>query len=165
MKKILFFENSPALQRAFRILFSNIDVYDIHFVESREKFELCLKDDIFDLIVSHIDKLFTDEKINIKKKNWSHESILLMYENGDNISHIQADGYVNFIEKPFDGATFINKVNFILGIDDNIPTKEFLSPTKEVEEFIKEKVEKWLIETAPQYAKEVIREEILKLIN
>ncbi|BBH52306.1 hypothetical protein [Fluviispira sanaruensis] len=165
MKKILFFENSSSLQKALKILFSNSDVYLLHFAENREKFETCLKESIYDLIVSHIDQIFTDGKINIKKKNWTHENILLMYENGDDISQLQKDGYVNFIEKPFSGVDFKNKVNFLLAIDDIISTKEFTASSKDVEGYIKEKVDKWLIEVAPQYAKEVIREEILKLIN
>ena len=90
-----------------------------------------------------------------------------MHEKSDSLDDFKGMKNINFIEKPFLSKDFKKIVDSILGIANNHEENIIMSfeSEKVVQEITKETVEKWLKEQAPYYAKEVIREEILKLIS
>lgn len=163
MKKILFFESSYLLQKAVKLILSNTNIYEITIVDNVSKFEKENRLHIFDLIISHIDLI----KLPINKKNLDFQNVLLMYEESDSIKEFKNLNSIHFIEKPFSTEEFKKKIDFILGVDEiiinNIKDQKISDNT--IHAFAKEAIEKWLREEAPQYAKEVIRDEILKLIS
>lgn len=163
MKKILFFENSVLLHKVVKLVFSNASVYNFTIVENLADFEKLLISKDFDMIISHID-LFILTKF--KNKN-DIKNILLMHEKSDSLDDFKGMKKVNFIEKPFLSKDFKKMVDSILGIENSYEENIIMSfeSEKVVQEITKETVEKWLKEQAPYYAKEVIREEILKLIS
>lgn len=88
-----------------------------------------------------------------------------MHEKSDSIVEYQEEGFINFMEKPFTGLEFKNKVDFLLGVEESAKIENSYAHPDLLHIYAKEAIEKWLKEQAPQYAKEVIREEIMKLIN
>ena len=164
MKKILFFENSPLLQKAIKLILFNSHFYEITIVENLAKFENAKKSQIFDLIISHIDLM----KPPVNKNTYVFQNILLMHEKSESIKEFKDFNLLYFIEKPFTSQNFKEKVDFILGIEDinsnKIETESKIS-NKLIQGIAKETLENWLREEAPKYAKEVIREEIMKLIS
>lgn len=163
MKKILFFENSLSLHKAIKLILSNLNIYDVKIVDTLAKFEKEKKSHIFDLIISNVNLINPDKY----KKNMELQSVLFMYEVSDSLKeHKELINY-HFIEKPFSSMEFKKKVDFILGIDEDLSDKsEQQKPADQIiQNFVKETMDKWLREQAPQYAKEVIREEIMKLIG
>jgi DNA-binding response OmpR family regulator len=163
MKKILFFESSHLLQKAIKLILSNTNIYDITIVESLSKYEKESRSHIFDLIISHIDLI----KLPISKKHLDFQNVLLMYEKSDSIKEFKDFNLIHFIEKPFSIEEFKKKIDFILGVDNGSENKKDEPRISEqmIHDFAKETVEKWLREEAPKYAKDVIRDEILKLIS
>ncbi len=163
MKKILFFESSHLLQKAIKLILSNTNIYDITIVDNLTKYDKENRAHIFDLIISHIDLI----KLPIHKKNLDLQNVLLMYESSDSIKEFRDFNFIYFIEKPFSTEEFKKKIDFILGVDDNIESQKEESRVSEqmIHTFAKETLDKWLREEAPQYAKDVIKDEILKLIS
>lgn len=169
MKKILFFESSHFLQKAVKLILSNTNKYNVTIVDHFEKFEKENRSHHYDLIISHIDLI----KLPIPKKNLVPQNLLLLYEKLDSIDEFKNYDSIHFIEKPFTTESFTKKIDFILGFKEfEYAHKSALNPTenhKISEQFIhfvaQETVEKWLREKAPQFAKDVIRDEILKLIS
>ncbi len=163
MKKILFFESSHLLQKAVKLILSNSSIYDITIADNLAKYDKENRSHIFDLIISHIDLI----KLPIHKKNLDFQNVLLMYEKSDSIKEFRDLNFIHFIEKPFSTEEFKKKIDFILGVDDSIENKKEESKISEkiIHAFAKETIENWLREEAPKYAKEVIRDEILKLIS
>ena len=163
MKKILFYETSHLLQKAIKLILSNTNLYEIIIVESLAKYEKENRSHIYDLIISHIDLI----KIPTNKKNFDFQNILLMYEKSDSIKEFKDFNLIHFIEKPFTTEELKKKIDFILGVDDDFQVKIEEPKVSEqmIHSFAKETIEKWLREQAPQYAKDVIRDEILKLIS
>jgi len=163
MKKILFFESSLSLHKAIKLILSNVNLYEITIVENLIKFEKEKKSQIFDLIITNVNLV----NINLFKKNMEYQNILIMFEKSDSIKDFEKENHFNFIEKPFLSIDFKKKVDFLLGVDDDSLTvlDQQNSSEKLIQSFVKETLEQWLRDQAPQYAKEVIREEITKLIG
>ncbi|APJ03074.1 hypothetical protein [Silvanigrella aquatica] len=162
MKKILFFENSPLLQKAIQLILSNNHIYEITIVDSLTKFEKENHIRVFDLIISHIDLI----KMHTKNKNFDFQKFLLMYEKFDSIKEFKDMNFIHFIEKPFTSEELKKKIDFILGVHEkDIKISNNKVTDDKLNQHAKDAVEKWLREEAPKFAKEVIRDEILKLIS
>ncbi|MBX9838214.1 hypothetical protein [Silvanigrella sp.] len=163
MKKILFFESSLSLHKAIKLILSNVNLYEITIVDNLIKFEKEKKSQIFDLIITNVNLV----NINLFKKNMEYQNVLIMFEKSDSIKDFEKGDHFNFIEKPFSSIDFKKKVDFILGVDDDSLSvlEQQNSSEKLIQSFVKETLEQWLREQAPQFAKDVIREEITKLIG
>lgn len=163
MKKILLFDNSFLLQKAIKLILSNENIYDIIIVDNLESFEKKYSPKKFDLIISHVDLI----NVTNNKKEFKSQKFLLMFETSDCNDKFKDSNSIYYIDKPFSCERFKNKVNSILGIDERNMSKIENTGFSEQMLFFqaRETIEKWLRDEAPKFAKEVIRDEILKLIS
>ncbi len=163
MKNILFFENSLSLHKAIKLILGNEKIYSVEIVENIRQFETEISKKKFDLLIANYKLIFS----YLDKKTRTEQNILFLYENEDNIKDLDNIPNYYFIEKPFASNDFKVLVNNILQIrEENMKEPIHIDITSsEMENYMKNIIDKWVKEQAPKYAKDIIREEIIKLIS
>ncbi|WGL59083.1 hypothetical protein QEJ31_11185 [Pigmentibacter sp. JX0631] len=162
MKNILFLENSLALQKALKLILANEKIYNINVVSNPKNFDLIVSKEKFDLLI--VNSKFYNL---LEKKKIENQTVLLIYENKQEIEHITKKNKYFFLQKPFASSEWKKVIDDILDIHEIKETEAIHIDIKstEIENYMKEIIDKWVKEQAPKYAKDVIREELLKLIS
>ena len=162
MKNILFLENSLALHKAIKLILANEKFYNVNIVSTQKNFDLEVNKEKFDLLI--INSKFYNL---LDKKKIDDQTVLLIYEDKQEIEHITKKSKYFFLQKPFASSEWKKIIDNILDIHE-IKEKESIHidvKSTEMENYMKDLIDKWVKEQAPKYAKDVIREELLKLIS
>ncbi len=163
MKNILFFENSLSLHKAIKLILGNEKIYFIKIIDNFKEYEYEISKQNFDLVIANYKLFFA----HFAKKNRIEKNILFLYESDDSIKELENISSYYFIEKPFTSHAFKQLVDNILQVkEEKIKDPIHIDITSsEMENYMKNIIDKWVKEQAPKYAKEIIREEIIKLIS
>lgn len=163
MKNILFFENSLSLHKAIKLILGNEKIYFIKIIDNFKEYEYEISKQNFDLLIANYKLFFA----HFAKKNRIEKNILFLYESDDSIKELENISSYYFIEKPFTSHAFKQLVDNILQVkEEKIKDPIHIDITSsEMENYMKNIIDKWVKEQAPKYAKEIIREEIIKLIS
>lgn len=163
MKKILFFENSLLLHKAIKLILENEKIYSIEVIAQEKKFENEFNKKNIDLYILNFEIFYP----LMKKFNLNNKKIIFIYEDSDAIKSMEKSNNLHFIKKPFISSEFKNLVDRILQVDDVNENNSIHIDIKstELENYMKELINQWIREQAPKYAKDIIREEINKLIS
>lgn len=163
MKNILFFENSLSLHKAIKLILGNEKIYFIKIIDNFKDYEYEISKQNFDLVIANYKLFFA----HFAKKNRTEKNILFLYENDDSIKELENISSYYFIEKPFTSHDFKLLVDNILQVkEEKIKDPIHIDITSsEMENYMKNIIDKWVKEQAPKYAKDIIREEIIKLIS
>lgn len=162
MKNILFLENSLSLHKAIKLILANENLYKIFIVTNSKNFDLEVSKNIFDLLI--VNSKFYNA---LDKKKIENQRLLIIYESKQDIENIPKNNKYFFLQKPFASVEWKNLIDSILDIHE-MKEKEAIHidiKSTEIENYMKDLIDKWVKEQAPKYAKDVIREEILKLIS
>jgi DNA-binding NtrC family response regulator len=166
LKKVLLIEDSPSMKKVAQMVLTPQIGFELKCVENEHQLLQALETYSPDVVVAWLYVMAEKSPIYFKKLRNICENILLLHDPADNLRPFLNEGLTEFLCKPFSGEDLCQAIHRVL---KTIPTAEDAYHINQWQETmqaeIRQMVTVWLDKNLPELAKDVIREELAKLLE